>query len=177
MSRSLALILLSAFTITIFVLFFIDYRKEEKKHKNPKVSFIIPCYNDGHLVNQAIESIYKSYDKKNFELIVVNDCSKDNSAEIIKAMQLLYEFTFIDLPQNGGKSAALNQASKIAKYNIISFVDAAAKINVRALNDVLNRFETYATLGAVSCPYLPSNMGSFWSYMQDIEYTMLRFVQ
>lgn len=170
-------IALGLFTIAIFILFFIDKKQPKLLHSNPQISFIIPCYNDGHLIRKSIESIYNSYDKNNFELIVVNDCSKDNSAEVIQEMQKEYAFTFIDLPKNIGKSDALNHASKRAKYDIISFVDADAEINVTALNDVLNRFETDPKIGAISCPYLPSNMGSFLSYMQDIEYTMLRFVQ
>lgn len=177
MSRYISFVLLSIFTVTIMILFFIDYKRILNPHKNPKISFIIPCYNDGHVVRQCIESIYQSYDKKKFELIVVNDCSKDNSAQVIQAVQSDYNFTFIDLPKNIGKSDALNHASTYAKYDIISFVDADAEINTTALNDVLNRFETFPHMGAVSCPYLPSNMWSFWSYMQDIEYTMLRFVQ
>ena len=157
MSRSLTLILLSTFTLAIFILFFLDYRKPLKKHNNPKISFIIPCYNDGHVVQECIESIYHSYNKENFELIVINDASTDNSAQVINAMKSFYDFVFIDLPKNGGKSDALNHASKRANYDIISFIDADAKINIIALNDVLNRFETYPTLGAISCPYLPSN--------------------
>jgi biofilm PGA synthesis N-glycosyltransferase PgaC len=141
MARILSLILLSVFTITIFVLYYIDYKTIRPKHKNPKISFIIPCYNDGHLVKQCIESIYASYDKNNLELIVVNDCSKDNSAEVIQEMQKVYDFVFINLPQNGGKSDALNHASKRANYDIISFIDADAEINPVALNDVLDRFE------------------------------------
>lgn len=177
MFRLISFILLSIFTVTIIVLFFIDRRQKKTPHKNPKISFIIPCYNDGHLVKQCIESIYASYDSNNFELIVVNDCSKDNSAQVIQSMQQDYEFVFINLPKNGGKSEALNHASKRANYDIISFVDADAEINPTALNDVLDRFESDPKMGAISCPYLPSNMTSFWAYMQDIEYTMLRFVQ
>jgi len=177
MAWYISFMLLSIFTVTIMVLFFIDSIRKLKPHHNPKISFIIPCYNDGHVVRQCIESIYASYNPDNFELIVINDCSKDNSADVIKKMQSDYDFTFIDLPKNGGKSDALNHASKYAKYDIISFIDADAEINTTALNDVLNRFETFPRMWAISCPYLPSNMGSFWSYMQDIEYTMLRFVQ
>jgi len=143
MARYISFLLLSIFTVTIMVLFFIDSIRKLKPHHNPKISFIIPCYNDGHVVRQCIESIYASYNPDNFELIVINDCSKDNSADVIKKMQSDYDFTFIDLPKNGGKSDALNHASKYAKYDIISFIDADAEINTTALNDVLNRFETF----------------------------------
>lgn len=46
------------------------------------VSIIMPCYNSASVVSQAIESVInQSY--KNWELLVVNDCSNDNSSEII----------------------------------------------------------------------------------------------
>ena len=140
MFRIISLWTLAIFTITIFILYYIDRQKKRPPHNNPYISFIIPCYNDGHIIKETIESIYRSYDPKRFELIVVNDCSKDNSAEVIKAMTSEYDFTFIDLPQNGGKSAALNTASKQAKYDIFCFVDADGIINTKALNDVLERF-------------------------------------
>jgi len=177
MFRIISLIALCAFTIAIFILFFIDEQKKRAPHNNPFITFIIPCYNDGHIIKQTIHSIYNSYNKERFELIVVNDCSKDNSAEVIKSMQSEYDFKFIDLPKNGGKSDALNIASQQAQYDMICFVDADGIINPIALNDVLERFHGDSRMWAISCPYTPSNMDSFWAKMQDIEYTMLKFVQ
>jgi glycosyltransferase involved in cell wall biosynthesis len=136
------LIALCAFTIAIFILFFIDQQKKRAPHTNPFITFIIPCYNDGHIIKQTIESIYNSYNKTRFELIVVNDCSKDNSAQVIKSMQSEYDFKFIDLPKNGGKSDALNIASQQAQYDMICFVDSDGIINPIALNDVLERFHS-----------------------------------
>jgi glycosyltransferase involved in cell wall biosynthesis len=130
------------FTIAIFILFFIDQQKKRAPHTNPFITFIIPCYNDGHIIKQTIESIYNSYNKTRFELIVVNDCSKDNSAQVIKSMQSEYDFKFIDLPKNGGKSDALNIASQQAQYDMICFVDSDGIINPIALNDVLERFHS-----------------------------------
>jgi cellulose synthase/poly-beta-1,6-N-acetylglucosamine synthase-like glycosyltransferase len=100
MFRIISLWALTAFTIAIFILYFIDNRKKRAPHHNPFITFITPCYNDGHIIQQTIKSIYASYDEKNFELIVVNDCSKDNSAEVIQAMQSQYNFKFINLLQN-----------------------------------------------------------------------------
>lgn len=173
----ISLIALAIFTLIIFVLFFIDEHHKRAPHKHPFITFIIPCYNDGHIIPQTIKSIYESYDNNKFELIVVNDCSKDNSAQIIQTLQSEYNFIFIDLTKNIGKSDALNTASKQAKYDMICFVDADAIINPMALNDVLERFQSNEKIGAISCPYTPSNMDSFRAKMQDIEYTMLRYVQ
>jgi glycosyltransferase involved in cell wall biosynthesis len=124
------------------VFFFIDYYAVKKPHKKPNISFIIPCYNDGHLIEDCIKSIYASYDPSLFELIVINDCSTDNSVSVIKKMQLVYDFMFIDMPNNIGKSCALNHASTFARYDIISFVDADAEVNPVAFDDVLRRFAT-----------------------------------
>ncbi len=48
-----------------------------------KVSIIIPCYKQSHFLSDAIESCLKqSY--PNFEIIVVNDGSPDNTSEVAK---------------------------------------------------------------------------------------------
>ncbi len=177
MARLISSSLLALFTIMMFIFFIIDLKKKRPPHKNPMISFIIPCYNDGHSIQKCIESIYTSYNQNYFELIIINDSSTDNSVEVITSLQSLYNFSFIDLPKNGGKSAALNHASRYAQHDIISFVDADTEINKKALNDVLDRFESSSQIGAISCPYTSSNKGSFRSTMQDIEYAMLRVIQ
>ncbi|MCB0410707.1 MAG: glycosyltransferase family 2 protein, partial [Flavobacteriales bacterium] len=50
--------------------------------KNPKISVIMPTYNGKKYIKYAIESILnQTYE--DFELIIVNDCSTDNTEEII----------------------------------------------------------------------------------------------
>ena len=51
--------------------------------KNPLVSIAVTCYNDAHFINACLDSLLgQSF--KDFELIVVDDCSTDNSFEVIK---------------------------------------------------------------------------------------------
>ena len=50
-------------------------------NKNPKISIVLPCYNGAKMIGEAIESVIaQTY--KDWELIIVNDCSTDNTLEV-----------------------------------------------------------------------------------------------
>lgn len=52
--------------------------------KNPKVSIVLPCYNGAKMIGEAIESVIaQTY--KDWELIIVNDCSTDNTLEVAQS--------------------------------------------------------------------------------------------
>ena len=53
---------------------------------NIKISIIIPCYNEEKTLNQIIEKVlkFKTYDK---EIIIVDDCSSDNTQNIINELK------------------------------------------------------------------------------------------
>ena len=51
---------------------------------NPKISIVLPCYNGAKMIGEAIQSIIaQTY--KDWELIIVNDCSTDNTLEVAKS--------------------------------------------------------------------------------------------
>ena len=69
----------------------------------PLVSVIVPAYNHELYITQTIESIVnQSYGYENIELIVIDDCSKDNTGIILKEMQKKYLFTLIHNEENIG---------------------------------------------------------------------------
>ncbi|MES1021687.1 glycosyltransferase [Gloeocapsa sp. BRSZ] len=88
--------------------------------KTPLVSVIINNYNYGRFLTQAIESVLnQTY--QNWELIVVDDGSTDNSREIIEA----YKENLIPIFQkNAGQGEAINTGIAHAQGEIISFLDA-----------------------------------------------------
>lgn len=56
---------------------------QKLKSTNPKVSIIIPSYNHSKFIGKAIESVlYQTYE--NFELLIIDDASPDNSVDVIK---------------------------------------------------------------------------------------------
>ncbi len=84
----------------------------------PKFSVIIPVFNREKFISRAIESVLnQSY--KNFELIVVDDGSTDNTSKIIKKYPIK-----IITQQNRGVSAARNAGIKASKGEIIAFLDS-----------------------------------------------------
>lgn len=84
-------------------------------------SIVIPLYNKGCYVSETIRSVLKQT-HRNFEIIVVNDSSTDDSIEIISAIN--DDRLTLYTKSNGGVSAARNYGINKAKYEYICFLDA-----------------------------------------------------
>ncbi|MDL1967166.1 MAG: glycosyltransferase [Deltaproteobacteria bacterium] len=90
------------------------------RKKNPLVSVIIPTYNRGWILKKAIDSVL-AQNFTDFELIVVNDGSTDNTQDILN----LYKEDIIVLQQdNKGVSAARNRGIASASGLFIAFLDS-----------------------------------------------------
>lgn len=75
----------------------------------PLVTVIISCYNHEAFIEEAIESVLnQSY--KNVQLLVYDDCSPDNSHEILLKIQAKYGFFYHHYEKNQGFTKVLNQA-------------------------------------------------------------------
>lgn len=79
----------------------------------PKVSVILPSYNHEQYVEAAVRSVMEQ-SGVDFELIVVDDGSKDRSPEILKQLSDELHFTYIHRP-NKGVVATLNEALELAQ--------------------------------------------------------------
>ena len=90
------------------------------RSKNPEVSVILPTYNRGWILKEAIDSIL-AQEFKDFELIVVDDGSTDNTGEILDS----YEQDIQVLRQsNKGVSAARNRGIDAAEGRLVAFLDS-----------------------------------------------------
>ena len=88
----------------------------------PKVSIVVSCYNYGEFIPQCLESI-KRQTFSDFEAVVVNDGSTDNSEEQIKPYLNDNRFKYIN-QKNGGQAKAKNVGLARTKGNYIAFLDA-----------------------------------------------------
>ena len=93
-------------------------------NKRVDVSIIMTVYNTEQYVEKAIKSVLNS-DMTNYELIIVNDCSTDNSLNILKKMQRKYKnIILIENSQNMGAGLLKNEGLKIARGKYIGFIDS-----------------------------------------------------
>ena len=75
--------------------------KEEVMRGQPKVTALVPSYNHGRYIHERIESIMnQTY--SNIELIVIDDCSDDDSHEVISKLQARYGFQYLRNEKNSG---------------------------------------------------------------------------
>ena len=126
----ISLILQAIFFVVIFKLLFYRKNKENQITTQKSISVVIAARNEAHnLENLLISICNQSY--TNFEVIVVNDRSEDNSLEILEKFKLENsekQFHFISIkekPKNwNGKKYALQTGIKAAKNEIILLTDA-----------------------------------------------------
>lgn len=90
----------------------------------PKFSVIVPVYNAEKYIEQCVCSLMNQQCKE-YEIILVNDCSTDRSLELCNFFaKQNSNIVVVDQPQNKGVSAARNKGIEIAKGDYILFVDA-----------------------------------------------------
>ncbi|MBZ0156511.1 MAG: glycosyltransferase family 2 protein [Alphaproteobacteria bacterium] len=93
------------------------------------ISVIIPNYNGAATIGPCIEAALSS-DYKNFEVIVVDDCSSDGSVEIIEK----YPCTLVRLGKHGGASRARNAGALRGRGDILFFTDSDCLLTREALS-------------------------------------------
>lgn len=96
----------------------------ERKYEMGLVSVITPVYNAGKVIEKTLESIFKQTYKP-IEIVLVDDCSMDNSQEVIAEYLPEHpEIVYFRQLTNQGAGAARNKALELAKGQYVAFLDA-----------------------------------------------------
>lgn len=109
----------------------------------PFLSVIIPAYNEAKRIPLTLTDIDKhlSAQEYSYEILVVNDGSKDNTAEIVRNMEkMIRGLKLIDNAENKGKGGVVRQGMLLAKGKIRLFTDADNATSVDQFNNMLPFF-------------------------------------
>jgi len=112
-------------------------KRKLKKHPQiinenykPSVTVMIPSHNEEGVITKTVENIL-AMDYENFEIILIDDRSEDNTADVIRALEEKYEKVTALVREKDafpGKSAVLNDALMLTKSEAILVFDADARV-------------------------------------------------
>jgi len=170
------------FLFELVVLIVWQINSGKRKHKllegrkrlyieRPLVSIIVPGKNEGKHIYKLIISL-KEQTYRNFELIVIDDGSDDDTETICKSLQKAGLINlFIRNEVRGGKASAANLGYRFAKGKIIVHLDADCSYDNDAIEKIVIPFYTNENIGAVGGNVLVRNYNdNLCTTLQAIEY-------
>lgn len=101
-----------------------------------KISIIIPVYNKEKWISKCLDSILEQ-DYVNYEVILIDDCSTDNSYKICEKYTDNKKIILIKTEKNSGPGVARNMGLKIATGDYITYIDADDYIDNKYLSTLI----------------------------------------
>jgi len=133
----------------------------------PKVSVIIPAYNEEKVIKGTLESMVEAHYPGQKEIIFVDDGSRDKTLEVAKKFKgdivVLHK-------ENGGKASALNYGLVYAKGEIIVVVDADTIIGRNSLTAIVSGFAIDEHVAGVAGNIRVRNRVNWITKCQALEY-------
>jgi cellulose synthase/poly-beta-1,6-N-acetylglucosamine synthase-like glycosyltransferase len=170
-------IYIGLFAMVFYVLSFIEGTKRKtpffKDSELPFVSVIIPAYNEEESTAKTLNSILSSH-YPHFEVIFVDDGSKDRTLEIAKTFE--NEQVKVFHKSNGGKGTALNVGIRKAKGEIIITMDADTFVDPRSMKRMVRYFKDEKIM-SVSPAIIIDNPKSILQRIQHMEYLLGLFLR
>ena len=106
----------------------------------PPISILVPCFNEGDNAEETLETA-AAVDYPEFEVIAVNDGSRDNTAEVLDRLALrIPKLRVVHLASNQGKATALNTGALLAKHELLTCIDGDALLDPQALRWIARAF-------------------------------------
>ncbi|KAA9015511.1 polysaccharide deacetylase family protein [Niallia endozanthoxylica] len=167
------LIVIGLFRLAM-LLFFSLKQKRKSEHRvyensyQPFVSILIAAYNEDKVIGKTIQSIMNSRYPQ-FELIIVDDGSTDQTANIVETECNKYSNMRLLKKANGGKASALNLGIQNASAEIIVTLDADTVIAEDTISMIIRHFID-SSVGAVAGNVKIGNRKNLLTWWQHIEY-------
>lgn len=113
------------------------------KRKDALISCVVPCYNEGALIQRFIQALEASLDKTGhrFEILVIDDGSSDNTKEQLQKLGNQCNFKYFRFSRNFGKEHALSAGLDLAKGDAIIFIDADFQHPLDLLQSFIDKWQ------------------------------------
>ncbi len=92
--------------------------------EKPMISVIMPAYQAECYIGQAIESVQNQNCKESWELLVIDDCSTDNTQKEVRKYTADNRIRYVRRKRNKGVAAARNLGIRLARGTYVAFLDA-----------------------------------------------------
>ena len=139
----------------------------------PGVSVLVPCFNEEGQAEETF-GVLAQLDYPNFEIIAINDGSRDRTAGILEDLaKRIPQLRVVHLATNQGKSTALNAGALLAKHEILVGIDGDALLDRHALTWFVRRFQSDGGLGALTGNPRIRNRGSMLGQLQVGEFSSI----
>jgi biofilm PGA synthesis N-glycosyltransferase PgaC len=138
---------------------------------SPRVSICIPCYNEQDNAAETIAACAAQV-YPNFEMIAINDGSRDGTAAVLDRLMLQYpQLRVIHLVRNQGKAVALQTAAIMASGEILVCIDGDAMLHPHCVAWLVRNFAHAPRLGAVTGNPRIRNRASLLGRLQSGEFS------
>ena len=148
----------------------------------PKVTVIIPCFNEEEWIDRTIIScVNQDYPIDNLEVIVIDDCSNDNSYKVIQeTVERIHKegerfntkerVKYFKQPKNMGKRDALALGAKVARHELVVFVDSDSFLEPVAIRNLVQPFQDPKMGGVTGRTDVENKYTNGLTKMQTVRY-------
>ena len=106
----------------------------------PPITILVPCYNESENAEETL-STAAAVDYPEFEIIAVNDGSRDDTAEVLDRLSgRIPNLRVVHLAQNQGKATAMNTGALLAKHELLVCIDGDALLDPQTLRWIARAF-------------------------------------
>lgn len=153
----------------------------------PGVSIIVPCFDEEEWIQRTVHScINQDYPVDKLEVIVVDDCSNDNSAARVREMitqlkaadtsdnayHVSERIRFLQQPKNMGKRDAMARGAREAKHELLVFVDSDSFLDPFAVRNIVQPFKDKEMGGVSGRTDVANTYTNALTKMQAVRYSI-----
>ena len=140
---------------------------------NKGLSVIIPAYNEEKTIGATIQAVLgNGYPMDKLEIIVVNDGSTDNTADVVKTYKNVVLFNKL----NSGKADSVNKAIQKSKHEFVAIIDADSYPIKDSLKEIMKYFAD-EKVGAVTGACMVKNKNNLLEKCQAMEYVLIAWTR